>query len=710
MADQATSPQAPLLSGDDPIEQDSDDLLRRSKLAEALAMEILGMDARRGGVIAITGKWGTGKTSLLNLTAKRLEEDNDTSIVEFNPWFFSGTDQLMGFFFDELANQLRDEESKKVKFKRVGAAVAEKFNHYASALSPLKFVPVAGAAIGAAGAISEGAVKLLSEERSVHAQRAEITELLSTLPGRIVVLIDDIDRLSREEIRDLFRLVRLNGSFPNVIYVLCFDRRVVEAALQDEGISGSQYLEKIVRTSIDIPPAAPESLAKILNEGIAFALKDIDTGPFDSDRWADVFWQVLHPLFSTLRDVKRFLSSLPLAVRAVGDEVNLVDVLALEGLRSTKPSAHEAIATMGDALTSVRESRYLNSDTTENHRKQVDSLLGMLPDDVGRALIRLVFPAAQRYTENISHGSDWLASWRRQRRVANISTLNYYLHRELPAETAASALVDKVASALGDGSELRAAFEEVPDGHLEDLLERLLPYVEEVSEEAVYSSALVLLELFPRLREESRGMYDFGAEFAVLRPVLRLLKKVDSSRIEGIVEDLLRETSSFYARHRLLLLVGNREDAGAKLISPDFEQSKMADFRDSLRSADPESLLVERDLLRIVANSFDCDPSAGIPALESARDTRVAARLLETGLTSVRRQTIGSVAVRSSDRLAWDSLVAVYGGEENLREVVERLNSEKETNDSLVSDRVERALSLYERYASGWRPREFGDD
>ena len=100
--------------GDDPITTAEDDLLGREGLAEVLAAEISGLDARQGAVVAITGPWGSGKTSLMHLTAARLRQDHGIlGVVEFNPWLFSGAEQLAENLLSELAIQLRDQETRK---------------------------------------------------------------------------------------------------------------------------------------------------------------------------------------------------------------------------------------------------------------------------------------------------------------------------------------------------------------------------------------------------------------------------------------------------------------------------------------------------------------------------------------------------------------------------------------------------------------------
>lgn len=94
------------LPGDNPIDRTEDDLLGRARPAAALADQLLSLDASGGLVIGVLGPWGSGKTSFVNLARRRLD-DRGITVLDFNPWMFSGAQQLVESFFIELSSQLR---------------------------------------------------------------------------------------------------------------------------------------------------------------------------------------------------------------------------------------------------------------------------------------------------------------------------------------------------------------------------------------------------------------------------------------------------------------------------------------------------------------------------------------------------------------------------------------------------------------------------
>src|SRR5712664_1331812 len=98
--------QPPPAPGDNPIRTFESDTLDRSKTARLFAQQVLALDVSEGVVVGVLGDWGSGKTSFVNLARLELKQAG-ISVVDFNPWMFSGADQLVEAFFVELAAQLK---------------------------------------------------------------------------------------------------------------------------------------------------------------------------------------------------------------------------------------------------------------------------------------------------------------------------------------------------------------------------------------------------------------------------------------------------------------------------------------------------------------------------------------------------------------------------------------------------------------------------
>ena len=92
---------------DEPICNETDDILKRSSFVNNLADSIISWDKEKSLVIGLYGKWGVGKTSILNLTENKLKESNaPIEIIKFNPWGYSESDDLLNPFIKQISTQL----------------------------------------------------------------------------------------------------------------------------------------------------------------------------------------------------------------------------------------------------------------------------------------------------------------------------------------------------------------------------------------------------------------------------------------------------------------------------------------------------------------------------------------------------------------------------------------------------------------------------
>lgn len=315
---------ASITNPDRPITKAEQDRFRRAPLARVIARYAAGAPEDSSVVFALTGPWGTGKTSVLNLVEDALDPDGVT-VVRFNPWLFSGTEQLTNQFMRELATQL-GQKGGDLK------AIGQKIEAYGSLLEVGALVPV----LGGLAKLVQGAGKVATAygNESIHGARAQVEQTLRDAGRRVMVFVDDIDRLDAEEIRHVFKLVRLVADFPNVSYLLSFDRARVEAALTAGGINGRDYIAKIVQSSFALPHVDRRLLISELERELEEMLEGRSHGPFHDGAWPDILLKVIVPLVETPRDVHRYVNAAAPTVDLVGEEVALEDVLALEALRS----------------------------------------------------------------------------------------------------------------------------------------------------------------------------------------------------------------------------------------------------------------------------------------------------------------------------------------------------------------------------------------
>jgi len=394
-------------SGDNPIRSKTEDSLGRDRVARSIVRAVREADASEGYVIGIVGPWGSGKTSLLNLVREELAAAPPLTVVEFNPWMFSGAEQLVEAFFNELGAQLRTESKELV-------GLADDLQRYGEALAPLRFLPIVGPWIerirGGAGAIKQ----LLDARRGgVAGLRERVAKKLASLSQPIVVVLDDIDRLHVDEIRDVFKLVRLTASFPNLIYLVAFDRTRVEAALQEHGLEGRAYLEKILQVSFDIPVLPQGVLVSQLTRAVDAAIDDVpEPGPFDPDTWQDILAEIIFPLVRQMRDVRRYAAAVRATVLDLAGSIALVDVLALEAVRVFLPDTFSLLGGSVAGLTTTSQIGYGGHEPPQL-KHQIERLLASSDShpEVVRAMIRRLFPAGIRHFENNHFGPDWLKTW-----------------------------------------------------------------------------------------------------------------------------------------------------------------------------------------------------------------------------------------------------------------------------------------------------------
>lgn len=468
-------------STDRPIYSAKEDKLGRAEFAKRLAKDIRDLDGEEAFTLALYGKWGSGKTSVKNLilsklNSKRYKENNH--IIELNAWQFSRTGNLTSAFFRELGLILEsqdDSDNKKKRSKKL-ASYAKVVSLGGSAVSvfgtvgELAGVPLSGTAkkfgkgIKQAGQTLEAGGAALGstadlEKKSVSDVKQELSDAMATLSRPIIVVIDDIDRLTTTEILEVMQLVKANADFPKLVYLLLFERSIVETALNEiSGDRGREFLEKIVQVGFHIPAASTTSIESILFEGLDKSLSFATSyDRFDNSRWRKVYLNSISKYFENLRHVYRFLASFDFHcrhfTRAGGFEVNPIDLVVLEVLRVFEPDVYELIAMERVILTRDRGKRIFGSI----HQDAVDSLLDRVTEmaskpngEAVREIVVELFPGTR--SEKVDkHGFvRGQQKWIVEARVCHPELFDKYFQLAIQSNDVSQTEIDLLFQSTGD--------------------------------------------------------------------------------------------------------------------------------------------------------------------------------------------------------------------------------------------------------------------
>lgn len=319
-----------------PISKSEDDLFEYTQFADNLAQSINSIEKPIGYVVSLMGPWGSGKSSLINLVEKSLESYS-LRVVKFNPWMYSSKEAILEGLFDEITSVFK-KDHKKIK-----AA----WNNFRSAFSQAANISGSlNAVVPGSGSVLQASAEFIKKQESLSDTKVKLASILNDSNKKVIVIIDDIDRLSNEEIVLLFSSIKALLDLPYIVYITAFDRKVVEEALSVANtISGADYLEKIVQASFNLPYPSEHMLGHLMISKL--------TNLFGSDLAKETFilktrfWNVYHAglskYFRTPRNVLRTASMFELTYAGSRDEINPIDFFAMETLRLFESSLYEFI-------------------------------------------------------------------------------------------------------------------------------------------------------------------------------------------------------------------------------------------------------------------------------------------------------------------------------------------------------------------------------
>lgn len=342
---------------DEPISLCQDDRLNRKQFAQRLAESILKLKINGAFTIGLYGKWGCGKTSIVNILEQEIEslqESTDESerliVVHFEPWNFSNCDQLLSQFFIMFASELKKLSKRFGKKDRILNQVGEALETYSEMFSLVEAIPVFGKALSLILHKGTSVIggNLKNKGNDISSQKQSIIKILNCAEQKhnFLIIIDDVDRLNNDQIRLIFQLITSIANFPKMRYLVVFDKDVVVKALEkvQEG-SGEAYLEKIIQMPIEVPDASKAQINRIMQNNLKEIFEEYYHSPFDFALWRDSYSFCCEPFIKSIRDINRICNTLSVKLVGIAPEVDFMDMTAITTLQILFPPIYEWIKT-----------------------------------------------------------------------------------------------------------------------------------------------------------------------------------------------------------------------------------------------------------------------------------------------------------------------------------------------------------------------------
>lgn len=447
---------------DIPVNTKEEDKFQRFPFSKRIAETILNRESPDSIVIGLYGIWGEGKTSVLNFIRSEVKLHHPNVVqFTFNPWRFTDEAALLTSFFNTLAVELekslpqsqgtKPEDEGHSEKNRTG--ISKWWNKWWNEWwnkrkGPLKtstetigeMIQEYGriASIFGVGEAAEAIGKAISNV-DVETLKERIEELLKKNKKKIVIFIDDIDRLDKNEIHSVFRLVKLTGNFPYTTYVLSFDNNMVALALGErfgggDRSAGEQFLEKIIQVPLTLPLAQKAALKNYCFSIVNNALdtNQITLTEDEAARFVQAFTGRLLNSLSTPRFALRYGNALSFALPLLKGEVNIVDLMLIEAIHIFYPRHYDFIKRNPEYFIKPFKIKYVGNRDEEKitlFKKELEELDKDLNDREKsniQELLRNLFPFLETAFGNIVYGDEFYTKWFKAKKLCSPEYFNRY--------------------------------------------------------------------------------------------------------------------------------------------------------------------------------------------------------------------------------------------------------------------------------------------
>lgn len=513
------------------------DLLQRNGVIDSLYSSILHSKPDGKFVISLEGKWGSGKTTIINNVKRKLIDNNKDVLVidEFDPWGFNDQESLFNNMFDIMLKKSgygHSEQSIKKTIRKFSETIfggGEKWELF----------------------------KGLIENNNMTTLKSDINNYLRLCDKKVVFFIDNIDRIDSKNVLILFNSVSNLLDFERITYVLSFDNERVKVIFDNELAMDYQYLKKIIQLQIRVPEIDTEVLSNIYLKCINNLLCKLGDYKNDMSSYELIVDNLCNNSLD-IRDFKRFVNSVISQSYIKNTYLCRKDLILVEYTRLHNVGLYNELLrnkrffiTYDKEFDSVLMSDSIDNDKYSKESKEYFNMLFSSSEhEKYTEILSDLFPNVKQFKERsaISYRTNDSVQRNdvsRQHRICSAKYFDLYFTKTtndfVNIGRKANALINSLNSASGFDDRLSAydiTMNSMQKSYHTEFFERLQVYINLLEENAAFELSRVLINRINSIDDLAVFMA-LNARRRASVIIVELMKQIDDTHFSTLIDEVV---------------------------------------------------------------------------------------------------------------------------------------------------------------------------
>ena len=323
-----------------------------------------------------------------------------------------------------------------------------------------------------------------------------------------MIVIDDLDRLNKDEVYEIFRLIKIIADFPKTIYILSYDKNRVSQFLDAKGYD-ADFIEKIVQQELTLPKPESQVIYNIFQEKLNEIMQEL--GIAFSDNELTYYDQMkdkgLYQAFQNIRSIKRILNVIDFEYKILDGEVNLVDFFVLCLFKVNAPNVYDYI---------LKHERIYSFPSRYYDKEEIMNRYSLFKENLHETeqwvipLFETMFPVVNRISSDHSR-----EQWVSEKRIASGEYFKRYFTLTIPTDEFSEIDYARIYNSAGDYNKLKAVLQPYKDGKkLGRLLKRLYERTQNFDQKDISNLISVLLDEADTIDEDTTyRAFELGEKF-----------------------------------------------------------------------------------------------------------------------------------------------------------------------------------------------------